>query len=219
MSVRFVNISTPSFIGGQTFNKPHWDTIMTKLPDNQKLDRLPGMSRLSKMAYSLALLLAFAAGSSHAWGFDKDGYKARAEATLAELNTKRLKDSKATLARLDEMIVMGIVGMKEFGAKNPKYAKLMNAAAADCQSIKDMTDVQMEEKWGETGWGGDAAGVPLKTLTDFGVERAYLELGIGPAHQYIFVKKWETAQKARWLESARDEAVELLKHLNDIPGK
>jgi hypothetical protein len=51
------------------------------------------------------------------------------------------------------------------------------------------------------------------------VERAYLELGVGPAHQYIFVKKWETAQKARWLESARDEAVELLKHLNDIPSK
>jgi hypothetical protein len=66
----------------------------------------------------------------------------------------------------------------------------MDAAAADCQAIKDMSDVQMEEKWGETGWGGDAAGVPLKTLADFGIERAYLELGVGPAHQYIFVKKW-----------------------------
>jgi hypothetical protein len=109
--------------------------------------------------------------------------------------------------------------MKEYGAKNPKYVKLMDAAAADCQAIKDMSDVQMEEKWGETGWGGDAVGVPLKTLADFGIERAYLELGVGPAHQYIFVKKWETARKARWLEQARDEAVELLKHLNDIPGK
>jgi hypothetical protein len=59
----------------------------------------------------------------------------------------------------------------------------------------------------------------LKTLSDFGIERAYLELGLSPAHQYIFVKKWETAQKARWLEQARDEAIELLKHLNDIPAK
>jgi hypothetical protein len=171
------------------------------------------------MACSLALLLLLAAGSAHAWAFDKDGYKSRAEVTLIEFNAKRLKDSKATLARLDEMIVMGIVGMKEFGVKYPKYVKLMEAAAADCQSIKGMSDVQMEEKWGETGWGGDAAGVPLKTLTDFGAERAYLELGIGPAHQYIFVKKWETAQKTRWLEAARDEAVELLKHLNDISDK
>ena len=124
-----------------------------------------------------------------------------------------------TLARLDEMIAIGIVGMREFGAKQPRYAKLMDVAAADCEAIKDMTDVQMEEKWGEAGWGGDAVGVPLKTLADFSVERAYLELGLGPAHQYIFVKKWETARKARWLEQARDEAVELRKHLNDIPVK
>jgi hypothetical protein len=192
---------------------------MNKHPDNRHLDRLPGLSQLGKAACGLILLLALAAGSSHALAFDKNGYKARAEATLAEFNAKKLKDSKATLARLDEMIAMGIVGMKEYGGKNPKYVKLMDAAAADCQAIKDMTDVQMEEKWGETGWGGDAIGIPLKTLSDFGIERAYLELGLSPAHQYIFVKKWETAQKARWLEQARDEAVELLKHLNDIPAK
>jgi hypothetical protein len=185
----------------------------------RKLNRQSGFARVAKTACGVVVFLALAAGSSRAWAFDRDGYKARAEATLAELNTKRLANSKATLARLDEMIALGIVGMKEYGVKNPKYAKLMDAAAADCQSIKDMTDVQMEEKWGETGWGGDAVGIPLKTLADFGVERAYLELGVGPAHQYIFVKKWETAQKARWLESARDEAVELLKHLNDIPSK
>lgn len=177
------------------------------------------LAQLSGTACSLAVFLALVASASHAWAFDKDGYKARAETTLAELNTKRLTDSKATLARLDQMIAMGITGMKEYGAKQPKYARLMDAAAADCQAVKEMTDVQMEEKWGETGWGGDAVGVPLKTLGDFSVERAYLELGLGPAHQYIFIKKWETAKKTRWLEQARDEAVELLKHLNDIPGK
>jgi hypothetical protein len=181
------------------------------------LNPFPFPAPVRKLVLYLGILLALAAGSTPALAFDKAGYKARAEATLAELNTKQLADSKATLARLDEMMAIGVVGMKEFGAKNPKYAKLMDAAAADCQAIKDMTDVQMEEKWGETGWGGDAVGVPLKTLANFGIERAYLELGVGPAHQYIFVKKWETARKARWLEQARDEAVELLKHLNDIP--
>jgi hypothetical protein len=181
--------------------------------------RSSSLALLGKVACGLAIVLALAAGSANAWAFDREGYKARADATLAELNGKRLADSKATLARLDEMIAIGVVGMKEFGAKQPKYAKLMDVVAADCQAIKDMTDVQMEEKWGESGWGGDAVGVPLKTLADFGVERAYLELGVGPAHQYIFVKKWETSKKTRWLEQARDEAVELLRHLNDVPGK
>ena len=50
---------------------------------------------------------------------------------MAELNTKRLADSNATLARLDEMMAIGIIGMKEYGAHHPKYAKLMDAAIAD----------------------------------------------------------------------------------------
>ena len=87
--------------------------------------------------------------ASAAWAFDRDGFKARAEATLAELNTKRLADSRATLARLDEMLALGIVGLKEYGASHPKYAKLMDAAIADSQAMKRMTDVEIEEKWGE----------------------------------------------------------------------
>jgi hypothetical protein len=170
----------------------------------------------SKIAAASLGLLALIAVSSSAWAFDREGYKARAELTLKELNAKRLPDAKATLARLDEMIALGIVGIKEYAAQQPKYAKLMDAAIADSQSMKRMTDVQLEEKWGEQGTGGDAVGVPLKTLADFGVQRAYLELVVGPAHQYIFIKKWESAKKARWLEQARDEAVELMKHLESI---
>jgi hypothetical protein len=189
---------------------------MSGLSDVRKLDQLPGFARPGKAACALGLFLALAAGSSDARAFDRGGFKARAEATLAELNTKRLGDSKATLARLDEMIALGIVGMKEYGARQPRYAKLMDAAIADSQAMKGMTDVEIEEKWGEKGIGGDAVGVPLKSLEDFGEERAYLELAVGPARQYIFVKKWESAKKARWLEQARDEGVELLKHLEAV---
>ena len=189
---------------------------MRKPSDIQELGRLADFTRLGKAACAVGLFLALAVGSSNAWAFDRAGFKTRAEATLAELNTKRLADSKATLARLDEMVAIGIVGAKEYGAHHPKSAKLMDAVIADAQAMKGFTDVEMEEKWGEKGTGGNAVGVPLKSLADFGEERAYMELVIGPAHQYIFVKKWETAKKARWLEQARDEAVELLKHLEGV---
>ena len=179
----------------------------------------PNLAQFGKAAGTLALLLVLGAAPSAAWAFDRAGFKARAEATLAELNSKRLADSRATLARLDEMLALGIVGLKEYGASHPKYAKLMDAAIADSQAMKRMTDVEIEEKWGENGTAGDALGIPLKSLADFGEERAYLELVVGPAHQYIFVKKWESTKKARWLEQARDEAVELLKHLEAIRSK
>jgi hypothetical protein len=189
---------------------------MSKRSDVHELDFQLTIVRSGKAFGTLVLLLALGAAPFAAWAFDRDGFKARADATLAELNTKRLADSKATLARLDEMIALGIVGLREYGAKHPKFAKLMDAAIADSQAMKGMTDVQIEEKWGEKGTAGDALGSPLKSLSDFGEERAYLELVIGPAHQYIFVKKWESAKKARWLEQARDEAVELLKHLEAV---
>lgn len=153
---------------------------------------------------------------SIAWGFDVEGYRARAELTLAEINTKRLPDSTATLARLDQMIAVGAAGIREYAAKHPKYARLMEAANVDVPAMKNMTDVQLEEKWGEDGTGGDAVGIPLKTLGEASVQRAYLELVVGPAHQYILIKKWESAKRPKWLEQARDEAVELLKHLETI---
>jgi hypothetical protein len=173
---------------------------------------------VQRLLLSIGLLLAFGVASPPSWSFDRAGFKSRLETNLAEFNAKDLKDSKATLARIDQMIAIGIVAMREYAAKEPKYAKLMEAAIADVEAMKGMTDVESEEKWGEKGTGGDAVGVPLKSLPEFGQTRGYLELVVSPSRQYIFVKKWESSKKARghWLEEARDEAVELTKRLESI---
>jgi hypothetical protein len=185
-------------------------------PAHIKSSRMASLLPLGKLMCCLILLLAFSAGLFSASAFDLNGFKARAETTLADLNAKRLEDSNPTLARLNEMLAIGVVGMREYGVNHPKYAKLMEAAIADVQAMKQMTDVQIEEKWGEMGNGGDAAGVPLKSLGENSEQRAYLELVVGPATQYIFIKKWQSTKRVKWLEKARDEAVELLKHLETI---
>jgi hypothetical protein len=160
--------------------------------------------------------LTIAFGWSAAWAFDLDGYKSRAEVTLAELNAKKIPNVSSTLARLDQMITIGIAAMKEYAARDPKYAKLMDAAIADAQAMKGMTDAQLEEKWGEKGTGGDAIGVPLHTLGESSAPRTYLELIVGPAEQYIYINRWQSLKKARLLEQARDEAVELNKRLESF---
>jgi hypothetical protein len=189
-------------------------------PNMSKLSKLLSLSDLrglGKTTCAVGLLMAMAAGLTSAWAFDRDGYKSRAEVTLADLNAKQLPDSKATLARLDEMIAIGIVGMKEYSARQPKYAKLMDAAIADSQAMEGMTDAQLEEKWGEKGYGGDAAGIPLKSVDESGTARAYLELIVAPAEQYIYIKRWQSVKKPHLLEQARDEAVELVKRLASFP--
>jgi hypothetical protein len=149
-----------------------------------------------------------------AWAFDQAGYQARLDTTRAELVKKTLADSKATLARLDEIVAIGIVAAREYGAKNPKYAKLMEAVIANTPDMKTYSDAQIEEKWGEKGTGGDAAGVPLKSLGDFDPPRNVMELIIGPSTAYVLIKKWETAQRAKWLDQASDELHETAEHLN-----
>src|SRR3954452_15903755 len=163
---------------------------MPRLKYRRNFRILSVLIQCGKMLSAFALLLA-TAGASTSWAFDIDGYKARADTTLAELNTKNLPDSKATLARLDEMIAIGIAGLKEYSEREPRYARLMEAAIADSQAMKIMTDAELEEKWGEKGYGGDAVGVPLKPLNESGAPRAYLELIVAPAEQYIYIRKWQ----------------------------
>ena len=177
---------------------------------------LSGLAYLVAKLCLLGLILAVTAGISKSFAFDLNGYKSRAEATLAELNAKQLPDSRATLGRLDEMIAMGPVACREYSTRQPKQAKLMDAAIADAQAMKGMTDAQLEEKWGEKGYAGDAVGTPLKSLEESGGPRTYLELIIAPAEQYIYIKRWQLVKKPRLLEQARDEAVELTKRLESF---
>ena len=159
------------------------------------------------------LALAISLASTGAMAFDMAGFKTRLDATKAEVAAKTLADSKATLGRLDEMIKIGVAGAKEYSDKQPKFAKLMAAVIADADAMKGYTDAEIESKWGEQGTAGDAVGIPLKSLGQFDETRAAIELIVSPAHTYIFVKKWETAQKPRWLDQARDELTELSEHL------
>src|SRR3954454_4080951 len=159
-------------------------------------------ARLRAVTWLATLLLTIAFGWTGAWAFDFNGYKSKVEATLVELNAKKLPDSNATLARLDEMIVMGSAAAKEYAKLDPKYAKLMDAAIADAQAMKGMTDAQLEDKWGEKGYGGDAVGIPLKTLSESSAPRNYLELIVAPVEQYIYIKRWQSVKKARLLEQA-----------------
>jgi hypothetical protein len=173
-------------------------------------------SRSIKFCRLGALLLAMTVVSSGAWAADITGFKTRLEATKAEVATKKLADSNATLTRLGEMMKIGEARATEYGAQHAQFTKLMAAVVADADAMKGFTDAEIEGKWGEQGSGGDAVGIPLKSLGQFDETRAAMEMIIGPAHAYIFVKKWQTAQKSRWLDQANDELSELAKHLEQV---
>jgi hypothetical protein len=84
--------------------------------------------------------------------------------------------------------------MKEYGTRQPEYAKRMNTTIADFQAMKGVTDAQLE---GEKGYGGDAVGISLKSSLKSSVQRAYLEFIVAPPEQCIHIKRWQSVKKAR----------------------
>jgi hypothetical protein len=174
---------------------------------------LPPLPPLRVLALALVLL---AGAAVPAMAFDAAGYRARLEATQAEVASKTLANPDATLARLDEMVAIGIAAAKEYAAKEPKYAKLMDAVIANASDMKTYSDSQLEDMWGEKGTAGDAVGVPLSSLGDDAPPRNVMELIIGPSTVAIFVQKWQAGQRAKWLNQAADELKELSEHLEAV---
>jgi hypothetical protein len=119
----------------------------TKCPHARTPYAFPVFLRIGKTVCAVGLLLNLALGWSIAWAFDLNAHRSRAEVTLAEFNDQQLPDSRATWARLDEMIAIGSIAMKEYGTRQPEYAKRMSTAIADSQAMKGMTDAQLEENW------------------------------------------------------------------------
>lgn len=148
--------------------------------------------------------------------FDAAGYRLRVEAILAEAKSGAIADPKATLARLDELTGIGVEAAKEFGAKTPKWAGLMNQLAADAPAFKTQTPTEINDKWGEEGTAGESAGIPFKSLAQFGAERGYMELVVSPNISYSLVKKYEKTKKGNVLKEVADECEELLHHLKDV---
>jgi hypothetical protein len=179
---------------------------------------MDGLTHRAHPGWRALLVGALLAGiaTSPAFAFDMAGFRSRLDASVAEVKAKSLSDPKTTMARLDEMIALGKVGAKEYGEHAPKFAKLMDAVVADAEAMRGLTDEEIEAKWGEDGNAGDAVGVPLKSLGQFDETRAHMELVIGPAHAYIFLKKYAANHKAALLDKAADELAELAEHLKQV---
>ncbi len=171
---------------------------------------------LHRCARGFGLLAGVTFMISNAWAFDQASFKSKLDGAKADIASDSPASIDPALAKISEMIQLGEVGTREFGQKKPEYAKLMNAVAADAAAMKNYTDAEIEDKWGEQGSAGDAVGVPLKSLPQSGDARAAMELVIGPAHAYILVKKWSVEHKSRWRDQAQDELDELSKHLTEL---
>jgi hypothetical protein len=175
----------------------------------------PSSSCLRLMAV-LCVGTAFMLASANAWAFDKAAYVGKLEAVSASVKGKSLGDGKAALTQLEDMIQLGKTGAQDYGAEQPKFAKLMTAAVSDAEAMRKLTDAEIEDSWGENGSAGDAAGVPLRSLGQFDPTRASLELIVGPSHAYIFLKKWQTTHKAQLLDKTADELAELAEHIKAV---
>lgn len=168
------------------------------------------MSKILYAAWIGAGVFLLLAAPVHAADFAT--YKSLVNETIKEIDSGDLKDPQATLARQEKAIAIGIEACKERAKADPKDAKLMDLVVASAAGLKTLTAEEIEEKWGDEGTAGDAAGVPLKSLQQFSVARSTLDLVIHPARVHAFLRDYAKTKNKLELQDAKGELVEVLHH-------
>ena len=135
---------------------------------------------------------------------------------IKELVEGKIPDVKASLARYEKLMAIGIEGAKERAKAAPEDAKLMELVISSAPAMKAMKPEELEEAWGDEGKAGDAIGKPLKSIDQFAMTRNYLDTVVHPARAYTFLTDYANTKNAQDLVEAKGELNEVLEHVKKI---
>ena len=160
-----------------------------------------------------AALAALPVCSQGAAALEGARYESLTKETIQELVAGKVPNTQATFARLDQAMQIGIAGCKEYIAKHPEDAKLLDKVIAEAPGMTTMTAEELEEAWGDEGKAGDSVGRPLKNIDNNGVTRGFLDIVVHPARAHDLIVEFDKTHDVHALEEAKGELVEALGHL------
>ena len=171
---------------------------------------------------NLSALRVFAAsvfvvtGPSFADAADLAGYSKIVSESVQTFISGKVEDVKGLIAKQDAAIEIGIAACKEYAAKKPEAAKLLNHVIASVPKMKQMSAEQLEQAWGDEGNAGDEIGAPLSKLDQFSMVRNHLDLVVHPARARAFLMEYASTKSRGVIDEAKAELVEVLEHAKKI---
>jgi hypothetical protein len=168
---------------------------------------------MKKYLTGLAVLLFIGAGTANA--ADLDSYTKIAKTTMNQVSSGSVGDVDKLIAMQEQLISIGQSAIKEYVAKNPNSAKMLNLVNENANKMKGMSLAQIEKEWHEKGFlkskGIDAALMKEKSVTG-----SLMDTVVHPATAIIALNEYKKTKDKKLLQQVHDELEEVVHHVERI---
>lgn len=162
------------------------------------------------------MLIAFSFGlNSIAFATDFSEFKKIANETIKQAKSGNIKDIDKLIAMQGKLINLGKAATRNYGATNPKAAKMMKLVVAQADKMKTLSLSQIEAQWHEKAF-LKGKGIPDALLAEQSKTGNYIDTVIHPATTYILLSHFKTTKDKNLLTQVIGELEEVLYHVNSM---
>lgn len=168
---------------------------------------------MKKYVMGLAVLLLV--GSGIASAADLDSYTKIAKTTMNQVTNGSVGDIDKLIAMQEQLISIGQSAIKEYAAKNPSAAKMLNLVNENANKMKTMSMAEIEEQWHEKGY-LKSKGISGPLLEEKSVTGSLMDTVVHPATAIIALNEYKKTKDKKLLQQVHDELEEVVHHVERI---
>jgi len=164
--------------------------------------------------YVVAIVVSFGF-TSIALAADFSEFKKIANETIKQAKSGDIKNIDQLIAMQSKLLSIGKAASKDYGATNPKAAKMMNLVVAQADSMKTMSLSQIEAQWHEKAY-LKGKGIPADLLAEKSKTGSYMDSVVHPATTFILLSEYKTSKDKKLLKQVVGELEEVLHHVDSL---
>ncbi len=140
---------------------------------------------------------------------DLSEFKKLADATIEQAKSGQIKNIDKLIKMQGQLLSLGKAASKNYGATNPKAAKMMKLIVSQAEKMKTLSLSQIEAQWHEKSY-LKGKGIPDALLADRSKTGIYLDAVINPATTFILLSEYKATKDSKLLKQVVGELEEVL---------
>ncbi|VAW98169.1 hypothetical protein MNBD_GAMMA22-1195 [hydrothermal vent metagenome] len=165
---------------------------------------------LSRCTSAIALILGLIPIAS---ATDFSEFKIIAKETIKQVKSGNITDIDKLIAMQSTLLKLGTAASKDYGATNPKAAKMMKLIVAQANGMKRLSLKEIKTQWHNKAF-FKGKGIPAALLADKSKTGNYMDVVINPATTYLLLSKYKTTNDKKLLTKVIGELEEVLNNVN-----
>ena len=142
-------------------------------------------------------------------------FKKIATETIKQVKGGEIKNIDELIEMQSTLIHIGKAASKNYGATNPKSAKMMKLVVAQAETMKTLSLSQIETQWHEKTY-LKGKGIPESLLSDKSKPGNYMDAVVRPATTYILLSEFKRTKDKNLLIQVVDELEQVLHHVDSL---